>query len=83
IARASLKPANRQFNTLKSDYEMTCNHDTCIEACDADEGQNIPQVQFNFIPISEIANRPVNNTCDTIGVVKSTSDIQTIVSKAS
>ncbi|CAF1322117.1 unnamed protein product [Adineta steineri] len=83
IARASLKPANRQFNTLKSDYEMTWNHDTCIEACDADEGQNIPQVQFNFIPICEIANRPVNNTCDTIGVVKSTSDIQTIVSKAS
>ncbi|CAF4348896.1 unnamed protein product, partial [Adineta steineri] len=63
IARASLKPANRQFNTLKSDYEMTWNHDTCIEACDADEGQNIPQVQFNFIPICEIANRPVNNTC--------------------
>ena len=82
---------------------MTFNHDTCIEACDADEGQNIPQVQFNFIPISEIANRSANSTCgkskfffidkslffensmflDVIAVVKSTSDMQTIVSKAS
>ncbi len=63
IARASLKAANRQFNTLNNDYEMTFNHDTCIEACDAGEGQNIPQVQFNFIPISEIADRPANSVC--------------------
>jgi replication factor A1 len=84
---------------------MTFNHDTIIEACDAGEGENIPQVQFNFIPISEIANRSANTLCgklieyqkkkernfvfvfililDVIGVVKSTSDMQTIVSKAS
>jgi hypothetical protein len=42
---------------------MTFNHDTSIEACDAGEGQNIPQVQFNFIPISEIANRAANTIC--------------------
>ncbi|CAF3669774.1 unnamed protein product [Rotaria sp. Silwood1] len=83
IARASLKPANRQFNSLNNDYEMTFNYDTCIEPCDADEGQCIPQVQFNFIPISEIANRPANSICDVIGVVKSASNIDTIVSKAS
>lgn len=63
IARASLKAANRQFNTLNNDYEMTFNHDTCIEACEADEGKNIPQVQFNFIPIDEIANRAANTIC--------------------
>ncbi|CAF1214168.1 unnamed protein product [Adineta steineri] len=83
IAKASLKAANRQFNTTNNDYEMTFNHDTIIEACDAGEGENIPQVQFNFIPISEVANRTANTTCDVIGVVKSTSDMQTIVSKAS
>jgi hypothetical protein len=42
---------------------MAFNHDTNIEACDAGEGQNIPQVQFNFIPISEIANRAANSVC--------------------
>lgn len=42
---------------------MTFNHDTIIEACDAGEGENIPQVQFNFIAISEIANRSANSTC--------------------
>ncbi|CAF3183622.1 unnamed protein product [Rotaria sp. Silwood2] len=83
IARASLKPANRQFNSLNNDYEMTFNYDTCIEQCDADEGQCIPQVQFNFIPISDIANRQANSVCDVIGVVKSSSNIDTIVSKTS
>ncbi len=42
---------------------MTFNHDTCIEACDVGEGENIPQVQFNFIPIIEIANRSANSIC--------------------
>jgi hypothetical protein len=42
---------------------MTFNHDTIIEACDVGEGENIPQVQFNFIPIHEIANRTANSTC--------------------
>ncbi len=42
---------------------MTFNHDTIIEACDAGEGENIPQVQFNFVPISEIANRTANTIC--------------------
>ncbi|CAF2246060.1 unnamed protein product [Rotaria magnacalcarata] len=83
ITKASLKAANRQYNTTNSDYEMTFNHDTIIEACDVGEGENIPQVQYNFISISEIANRAANSVCDVIGVVKSTSDMQTIVSKAS
>jgi len=83
IAKASLKAANRQYNTLNNDYEMTFNHDTQIEACDAGEGQNIPQVQFNFTPIDELVNKAANTVCDVIGVVKSVSDMQTIVSKAS
>ncbi|CAF1163449.1 unnamed protein product [Adineta ricciae] len=83
IARASLKPVNRQYNKLNNDFEMTFNYDTCIEACDAGEGDNIPQIQFNFIPISEVANRAANSVCDVIGVVKSTSDIQTIMGKTS
>ncbi|CAF0967358.1 unnamed protein product [Adineta ricciae] len=83
IARASLKPVNRQYNALNNDYEMTFNYDTCIEACDAGEGDNIPQIQFNFIPISEVANRAANSVCDIIGVVKSTSDMQTIMGKTS
>lgn len=83
ISKASLKAANRQYSTLNNDYEMTFNHDTIIEACEADEGQNIPQVQYSFISIGEITNRQANSVCDVIGVVKSVSDKQTIVSKTS
>lgn len=42
---------------------MTFNHDTAVEACEVDEGENIPQVQFNFIPIEEVANRQPNTIC--------------------
>ncbi|CAF1562798.1 unnamed protein product [Rotaria magnacalcarata] len=83
ISRASLKPANRQFNSLKNDYEMAFNHDTCIELCEDDEGNSIPKVQFNFIPISEVANRAPSTICDVIGVAKSASDLDTIISKTS
>jgi len=53
---------------------MTFNHDTIIEACDADEGENIPQVKFNFIPISEIANRSANTICGKIKLIKKEKD---------
>lgn len=42
---------------------MTFNHDTIVEACDAGEGENIPQVQYNFVSISDVANKPANSIC--------------------
>ena len=42
---------------------MTFNYDTFIEECHDNEEQNIPQIQFNFIPISEIASRAANSIC--------------------
>ena len=46
------------------------NHDTIIEVCDTKDGENIPQVQFNFIPISEIANRTANSTCGKLNFIR-------------
>jgi hypothetical protein len=54
---------------------MTFNHDTIIEACDVDEGENIPQVKFNFIPISEIANRSANTICGKIKLITNEKDL--------
>lgn len=81
IAKATLKPANRQFNTTKNEYEMTLNPDTIVEPCSTIDEHNIPQVQYDFIPINLVTTRPVNSICDVIGVIKSTADIQTVTGR--
>jgi len=42
---------------------MTLNSDTIIELCSTIDEQNIPQFQFNFIPINLISTRAVNSIC--------------------
>lgn len=57
-----MKPANKQFNNLKNDYEMTLTADSEIIPCH--EEADIPMIQFNFIPISSIEEK---NKDDIIG----------------
>lgn len=55
ISKCQLKIANKQFCTLKNDYEMTFTNETVVQEChDADP--SIPQSQYNFIPIEKIAH---------------------------
>lgn len=55
ISKATLKVANKQFNTLKHDYEMTLHAHSSIVPC-ADI-QDIPAVQCDFVPIAELEHR--------------------------
>ena len=55
ISRASLKTANKQFTSIKNDYEMSFNANTQLTICH-DDASNIPPVSFNFVPINELAN---------------------------
>jgi hypothetical protein len=48
-----LKPANKQFNNLKNDYEMTLTNDSEIAPC-TEEIEAIPTLQFNFVPINSV-----------------------------
>ncbi|CAF0811887.1 unnamed protein product [Didymodactylos carnosus] len=81
ITKGMLKPANRRFNTLSHDFEMTLVAQTSIRPCM--DVTNIPDAQFNFIPISDIENKLPNSFIDVIGVVTRTSDIQIITSRQS
>lgn len=60
ISRATLKTANKQFNNLKNDYEMTLIGDSEIIPCH-DSGDDIPTLQFNFIPICDVEKREKND----------------------
>nr|XP_033324078.1 replication protein A 70 kDa DNA-binding subunit [Megalopta genalis] len=80
LSRATLKSANKQFNNLKNDYEMTLTGDTEIIPCH-DAGNDIPSLQFNFSLISDIETKEKNDILDILGVAKSCSEVQTLTAR--
>lgn len=56
ISRCQLKTANKQFTTLKNDYEMTFTPDTVVAECTEDTG-SMPSIKYDFVPITDIANK--------------------------
>lgn len=59
---------------------MTIGNESIIEECLTDDG-NIPQVKYNFVPISSLADKDVGDLVDVIGICKDASDVQSFVSK--
>lgn len=80
ISKATLKPANKQYNSLKNDYEMTLHANTSIVLCD--DGQDVPMVCCDFVPIAELENMDKDSIVDVIGVCKEAEDVSRITSKS-
>ncbi|XP_028451203.1 replication protein A 70 kDa DNA-binding subunit-like isoform X1 [Perca flavescens] len=81
ITKATLKVANKQYNTLKNNYEMTLHAQSSIVPCD--DNQGIPAVHCDFVPIAELENRDKDAIIDVIGVCKSAEDVSRITTKTS
>ncbi|KAK2828256.1 hypothetical protein Q5P01_019290 [Channa striata] len=81
ISKATLKVANKQYTTLKNDYEMTLHTHSSIVPCNDSEG--IPAVHCDFVPIAELENRDKDAIIDVIGVCKSAEDVSRITTKTS
>lgn len=47
--------ANKQYSTLKNDYEMTLHAHSSIVPCE--DNQSIPTMNCNFVQIEELENR--------------------------
>ncbi|KAG7204042.1 hypothetical protein KM043_001901 [Ampulex compressa] len=80
ISRCNLKPANKQFSTLKNDHEMSMTNDTEIILCH-DDTDDIPRLSFNFCPISDIEGKEKNTLIDVLGIVKSHGELQLLSSR--
>ncbi|KAK8686235.1 hypothetical protein V6N13_125262 [Hibiscus sabdariffa] len=81
ISRGTLKVANKQFKTVKNDYEMTLNDNSVVEEA-SDEEAFIPETKFNFVPIDQLG--PYVNgreLVDIIGVVQSVTAVSNIKRK--
>ncbi|KAI4344581.1 hypothetical protein L6164_011789 [Bauhinia variegata] len=68
ISKGSLKPAQKNFNHLKNEWEIFLESNSTVELC-PDEDGSIPRQQFSFMSISEIESVENNSILDVIGVV--------------
>ncbi|VFQ68137.1 unnamed protein product [Cuscuta campestris] len=70
ISKGSLKPAQKNFNHLKNEWEILLEASSTVDPC-LEEDPSIPRQQFSFRPISEIEFVENNSILDVIGVVTS------------
>ncbi|KAJ1396889.1 Zinc finger, CCHC-type [Sesbania bispinosa] len=80
VSRGSIKPAQKNFNHLRNDQEITLDITSIIQPC-LDDDNSIPKQTFSFRPISEIENMENNSILDLIGVVSSISPTTSIMRK--
>lgn len=60
ISRCQLKTANKQFTSLKNDYEMTFNMETIVAEC-MEDASSVPTIKYDFVPINEIGNKTTDS----------------------
>ncbi|KAJ0602025.1 putative transcription factor interactor and regulator CCHC(Zn) family [Helianthus annuus] len=80
ISRGSVKPAQKAFNHLKNDYEITLDQTSTVQPC-FDDDNSIPSQQFHFRSIAEIEGMDSNTILDIIGVVSSITPSSSIMTK--
>ncbi|KAL5835686.1 hypothetical protein ACOSQ3_015241 [Xanthoceras sorbifolium] len=68
ISKGSLKPAQKNFNHLKNEWEIFLETTSTVDLC-PEEDSSIPRQQFSFRPISDIENAENNSIFDVIGIV--------------
>jgi len=55
ISKGSLKIANKQYTSVKNDYEMTLNGDSSIIPCE--DAGDVPVLQCDFVSIGDLEVR--------------------------
>lgn len=79
VSRGSLKPAQKNFNHLPNDQEITLDITSVIQPC-VDDNSILQQI-YNFRPIGDIENMQNNSIVDVIAVVTSISPTASIIRK--
>ncbi|KAI5079625.1 hypothetical protein GOP47_0005104 [Adiantum capillus-veneris] len=80
VSKGKLRPAERSFNHMRHDYEITLENSSMIELLGEDD-DSIPQQQFKFTPIAAIENADENSMVDVLGIVVGVSPTNTILRK--
>jgi replication factor A1 len=81
IAGGRLKVANLQYNTCKSQYEMTLDQNSEIHL--QDDTGDIQEQSFELTKISQLEQVEQGKNVDVIGILQDVGDVQTLLSKKS
>ncbi|XP_075892468.1 replication protein A 70 kDa DNA-binding subunit [Nelusetta ayraudi] len=79
ISKCSLKIANKQYTSVKNDYEMTLNGESTIIPCE--DSCDVPMVQCDFVSISDLENKEKDSIVDVIGVCKTVDEVTRLTTK--
>eukprot|EP00958_Prasinococcus_capsulatus_P024127 scaffold3734_cov425-Prasinococcus_capsulatus_cf.AAC.5 len=77
VSGGNVKPKNAQFNHTKHEFEIVLDVNSRVELS-LDE-IDIPCAHFDFVPIRDVVNVPVNSLVDVIGVVENINPPGTII----
>lgn len=55
VSKGTLKIANKQYTSVKNDYEMTLNGESSIIPCE--DSSDVPVVQCDFVAIGDLESR--------------------------
>ncbi|CAI7918178.1 unnamed protein product [Closterium sp. NIES-54] len=69
LSKGSLKPAQRMYNHLRSDWEIMLDASSSLDLC-PDDGA-IGAIQYDFRTIADVAGMENNSVADVVGVVVS------------
>ncbi|XP_044271048.1 replication protein A 70 kDa DNA-binding subunit-like [Tribolium madens] len=81
ISKCQLKPINRQFCSLKHQFEMVFTPETIVEES-FDDNEIIPQITYNFTTIDKVAVMEAGTIVDVVGVCKTISEVQSFIAKS-
>ncbi|KAF7244234.1 Replication protein A 70 kDa DNA-binding subunit [Varanus komodoensis] len=81
FSKGNLKAANKQYTTVKNDYEITFVSDTSVVPCE--DAEHLPSVKFDFVSIGDLEKINKDSIVDVIGVCKSFEDAAKITVKSS
>jgi replication factor A1 len=76
-----IKAANVQYNTCKSPHELSFDQNSEIHQVADGEDSGIAKQSFERIPIAKLSEIEPNSFVDLVGIVKSASDCQSLISK--
>lgn len=83
VSGGSIKNANKRFNSVANDYELTLDENSQIEICnDVSASNSIPLQRYNFLAINCLPKREADSLVDILGVVTQVHPVSTIIQKS-
>merc|ERR1719228_3197856 len=80
ISNCSMKAANRQYNKLNNEYELTFKDNGTMEL--AEDAADVPTMTYNFASIADLSSCAKDTNVDIMGVCKFAGDVANLVSRA-